>query len=74
MSADKFISPLGCVSLSNPEGEKGPDLPLLLRRVADLIEEFELDPVDISNLVIESEINEYGPWWSATLYWSPSSD
>ena len=49
------------VSLANPRGgEHETDLPHLLRRMADLI--------------VESEITENGPWWSATLYWSPDDE
>ncbi|MBV6726567.1 hypothetical protein [Nocardioides daeguensis] len=60
------------VSLSNPEGPASTDLPLLLHRVADTIEELGLTHDEILDLVISGdEITEYGSWWNATLYWSP---
>jgi len=40
--------------------------------MAQHIEELELDPMHIADLVLHSEIGEDGPWWSMTLYWSPS--
>ena len=41
--------------------------------MADEIENLGLDPMDILNLTIAQEITEDGPWWSATLYWSPDA-
>jgi hypothetical protein len=60
-------------SLSNPIGDGADDLPKPLRRVADAIEERRLDPMNILDLTISSEINEDGPWWSVSLYWSTGS-
>lgn len=60
------------VSLCNAyDGPHETDLPMLLRRVADMIEELEVQPMEILDLTIASEITENGPWWSATLYWAP---
>ena len=59
------------VSLANARGDHETDLPMLLRRVADMIEELDVSPMEVLDLTIESEITENGPWWSATFYWSP---
>ncbi|MFC4071837.1 hypothetical protein [Actinoplanes subglobosus] len=61
-------------SLTNPRDDGSTDLPRLLRRIADEIENRDLDPMDILDLTIAQEITEDGPWWSATLYWSPDAD
>lgn len=42
--------------------------------MADEIERLDLDPMDILDLTIAQEITEDGPWWSASLYWSPDAD
>ncbi|GAA4960550.1 hypothetical protein GCM10025331_59710 [Actinoplanes utahensis] len=42
--------------------------------MADEIERLDLDPIDILDLTIAQEITEDGPWWSASLYWSPDAD
>lgn len=63
------------VSLGNARnGQHETDLPHLLRRVADMIEEDGIKPTEILDLTVESEITENGPWWSATVYWSPDGD
>lgn len=60
-------------SLSNPEGPSGPDLPLLLRRLADTIESQGIRPEDLLDVTLGSdEVNEHGTWWRATVYWEPS--
>lgn len=60
-------------SLSNPEGPTSNDLPLLLRRVADVIEAQGVSMDDILDLHISGdEVTEHGSWWRATLYWSTS--
>jgi hypothetical protein len=46
-------------------------LPKLLRRLADDLELAEIDPLNVLDLTISEEMTEDGPWWSATLYWSP---
>lgn len=58
-------------SLSNPSGATETDLPLLLRRLADAIEAKGIQPMDMLDLTVSSEITENGPRWSATVYWSP---
>ena len=57
------------VSMANPRGPEETNLPLLLRRVAKLIEDERIDPIDILDLTVSSEITENGPWWSVTVYW-----
>lgn len=58
-------------SLANPRDDGPTDLPRLLRRLADEIERRQIDPSDVLDLTVSNEITEDGPWWSATLYWSP---
>ncbi|MGQ0434725.1 MAG: hypothetical protein ACT452_20240 [Microthrixaceae bacterium] len=58
-------------SLSNPSGATETDLPLLLRRLADAIEAKGIQPMDMLDLTVSSEITENGPRWSSTAYWSP---
>ena len=55
-----------------PESGWGTDLPRLLRRLAGCTEERGIDAAYILDVTIESEITEDGPWWSASVYWSPS--
>jgi hypothetical protein len=60
------------VSLSNPAGPTSTDLPLLLRRLADLIEEFGITSDELLDVTISGdEVTEDGSWWNATVYWSP---
>lgn len=59
------------ISLANPRAEGGDDLALLLRRLADLIDEMQIDPMDVLDLTIAYEIDADGPWFSGTLYWAP---
>jgi hypothetical protein len=35
------------------------------------IEARNLDPMDILDLTVSQEMTADGPWWSATIYWSP---
>ena len=58
-------------SLANPRNDGAGDLPKLLRRVADEIDQRGIAPMEILDLTLSSEINDEGPWWSVTLYWSP---
>ena len=58
-------------SLANPRERGATDLPLLLRRVADHIEEMGIQPEDVLHLNVDHEITEDGPWWSVTVYWAP---
>jgi hypothetical protein len=53
-------------SLANPRGPGQGDVPLLLRRVADAIGEYS--PVEIQDLILHAEVNEYGSWPSVTVY------
>jgi len=61
-------------SLGNPRDDGADDLPKLLRRIADAIEDLKLDPMNILDLTISQVINENGPWWSASLYWSSEDE
>jgi hypothetical protein len=61
-------------SLANSAGPTATDLPLLLRRVADGIEQRKITPMQVRDLTVSSETNEDGPWWSVTLYWSPDRE
>jgi len=53
-------------AVSDPAGPSCDSVPALLRRLADAIE--ALGPAEIQDVVIESEMSEYGPWRSGTLY------
>lgn len=59
-------------SLANPIDEGATDLPRLLRRVADEMDARSIAPMEVLDLTIEKEIIAEGPWWSCTLYWSPT--
>jgi hypothetical protein len=61
-------------SLTNPRDDGSTDLPRLLRRMADEVERRDLDPMDILDLTVSQEMTADGPWWSATIYWSPDDD
>lgn len=54
-------------SQSNPAGTGQDDVPALLRRVADTIE--ELGEVEILDLVMHIEVTEHGNWPSITTYY-----
>ncbi len=61
-------------SLSNPEGTSGPDLPLLLRRVADAIESEGIRPEDLLDVTVGGDMaNEHGPGWRATVNWAAAA-
>ena len=53
-------------SLANPLGQGQGDVPLLLRRVAETIEAF--GNAKIQDLVLHTEVNEFGDWPSVTVY------
>ena len=55
-------------SIANPAGDGQEDLPALLRRSADLLE--QLGDAEVLDFVIGNEINEHGKWWSATIYFA----
>ncbi|HEY8478339.1 MAG TPA: hypothetical protein VIL71_00795 [Spirillospora sp.] len=59
-------------SQANPAGPGQGDVPALLRRVADSIE--ELGSVEVMDLVLHQEVNEHGPWASVTVYFHPADD
>ena len=53
-------------SQANPSGAGQDDVPALLRRVADSIEERQ--PINILDLVMHADVNEHGNWHSLTVY------
>jgi len=53
-------------SLANPLGETQGNVPLLLRSLAAALDEF--GAVEIQDLVLHREINEFGDWPSITVY------
>lgn len=59
-------------SLANPRNDRPSDRPHLLRRIADDIDARGIDPMEILDLTVSQQITEDGPWWSVTLYWSPT--
>jgi len=61
-------------SLTNPRDDGSTDLPRLLRRLADHIEDLGIQPMDVLDVTIAQDITEDGPWWSATVYWSPDAE
>lgn len=63
--------PCRVFSLGNPREDGSTDLPRLLRRVAEEIERLHIDPMEVLDVTIEQEMMEDGPWWSASVYWSP---
>lgn len=72
MSDDSY--PSRHFSIANArDGEHETDLPYLLRRVADEIEALGIQPMEILDVTIHQEITENGPWWDATVYWSPDT-
>jgi hypothetical protein len=61
-------------SLANPLDDGASDLPRLLRRVADSIEQRAIAPMELLDVTVSQEITGDGPWWSLTVYWSPDGD
>lgn len=58
---------------ANPRGPSGQgDLPALLRRVADTIE--EIDGALVQDLVLHNDINEHGDWLSLSVYYTLPKD
>jgi hypothetical protein len=70
-SGDGSSWPVRHFSQANPKGQGQGDVPALLRRVADSIE--ELGPVQVHDLVLHEEITADGPWVSLTVYFDPPS-
>ena len=60
-------------SLANALDDRPTDLPHLLRRVADMIEAEGIGADDLLDVTISHEMRADGPWWSATVYWAPTS-
>jgi hypothetical protein len=61
-------------SLANALDDRPDDLPYLLRRLAEAIEERRIAPDDVLDVTIAQEVTGDGRWWSATVYWSPNAD
>ena len=59
-------------SQANPRGPGCDSVPALLRTLADSIE--ALGRAEVQDVVIQSEMTEYGPWRSGTVYFHPSED
>lgn len=59
-------------SQANPAGPGCDSVPALLRRPADSIE--ALGPVEIQDVVIQSETTPDGPWRSGTVYFHLPED
>ena len=54
-------------SQANSAGDGQDDVPALLRRVADTIE--ERGEIDVMDITFEKEITAEGPWPSLTVYY-----
>lgn len=59
-------------SQCNPAGPGQDDVPALLRRVADSIE--QLGPVWIQDLVLHNDVTADGDWYSVTVYFREKSE
>jgi hypothetical protein len=53
-------------SLANPKGHGQDDVPALLRRLAEAVD--ELGPVEVQDITFDTEVTEDGPWHSMTVY------
>jgi hypothetical protein len=53
-------------SLANPKGLGQDDVPALLRRVANSLE--DRGPVEVQDLVFHTEITDEGAWHEMTVY------
>ena len=58
-------------SLANALDDRPSDLPHLLRRIADELDRLQVRPMELLDVTIAGEMTGDGPWWSATVYWSP---
>jgi hypothetical protein len=56
-------------SQANPKGSGQGDVPALLRRVADSIE--ELGPVRVQDVTFGTEMTADGPWHHLSVYFHP---
>lgn len=59
-------------SQANPKGEGQGDVPALLRRVANTIEEF--GAIEVQDIVFQTEVTEDGAWHSMTVYFHRPED
>lgn len=61
-------------SQSNPKGVGEGDVPALLRRVADTLE--DLGPVKVTDLVLHNDelTGDSEEWYSITVYFDPRTD
>ncbi|MER6952205.1 hypothetical protein ABT294_50175 [Nonomuraea sp. NPDC000554] len=59
-------------SQSNPKGPGQGEVPALLRRVADSIE--ELGNVEVHHMIMHNETTEDGDWPSLTVYFDYVTD
>jgi hypothetical protein len=57
-------------SIANPRGPDQANVPALLRRAADALEEF--GPVEVQDLVMGTEITAEGSWYDITVYFHPT--
>ena len=60
-------------SLSNPRDDGASDLPRLLRRAADAIEDQGITPMQMLDINLHHEMTEDGPWWSVTVHCAPDT-
>ncbi len=61
-------------SLSNPINAGPENLPKLLRRVADELEQRGIAPEDILEVTVSNETEAFGPYWTVSTYWSVVAD
>ena len=59
-------------SQANPKGPGQDNVPALLRRLADSVD--ELGKVEVQDITFETEITEHGNWCSMTVYFHPAED
>lgn len=57
------------LSHSNALGPNHGDLPALLRRMADTLD--ELGPADVQDMTLSTKVTEDGPWLRLTVYFHP---
>jgi hypothetical protein len=59
-------------SQSNPSGKDQENVPALLRRVADTLEEMKI--VDVFDIIMHTDVNADGNWHSLTVYYDRRSE